>query len=37
VVWDGRGADGAALPSGVYFCRVSAGAESRTAKLVLLR
>jgi choice-of-anchor B domain-containing protein len=37
VVWDGRGADGAALPSGVYFCRVSAGAESRSAKLVLLR
>lgn len=37
MTWDGRNDDGAAMPSGVYFCRVSAGGESRTGRLVLLR
>ena len=37
VVWDGRDDTGAPLPSGVYFCRVRAGGETRGGRLVLLR
>jgi choice-of-anchor B domain-containing protein len=35
--WDGKNDAGAAVPSGVYFCRVRAGTESESARLVLLR
>jgi len=36
-VWDGRGADGAAAPPGVYFLRASgAGAAAATARVVKL-
>jgi hypothetical protein len=35
--WDGRGDDGARLPSGVYFCRASAGSQTQTGRLVLVR
>jgi len=37
LVWDGRNDSGVQLPSGVYFCRVRAGTEERTTRLVLLR
>ncbi len=37
LTWDGSGDDGRALPAGVYFCRVSAGGETRTARVVLAR
>ncbi|MDH4037417.1 MAG: choice-of-anchor B family protein [Candidatus Krumholzibacteria bacterium] len=37
VAWDGRSDAGVAVPSGVYFCRVSAAGEERTGRLVLLR
>lgn len=34
--WDGRAADGGKVPSGVYFCRVTAGgAEARTTLVML--
>ncbi len=33
--WDRRGSDGKTVPAGAYFCRLSAGAESRTVRLVL--
>jgi hypothetical protein len=35
--WDGRDADGAALASGAYLCRLRAGAETVARKLVLLK
>jgi hypothetical protein len=35
--WDGRDAEGHALPSGVYLGRLAAGGEERELKLVLLR
>jgi hypothetical protein len=35
--WNGRGDDGAAAPSGVYFYRASAGASVASRKLVLMR
>ena len=35
--WDGRNPSGVQVPSGIYFCRVSAGASSRTIRMVLLR
>jgi len=34
--WDGRGENGVLLPAGIYFCRLEAGAERLTRKLVLL-
>jgi hypothetical protein len=37
VAWDGRGANGLALSSGVYFARVSFSGETRTKKMVLLK
>jgi hypothetical protein len=37
VEWDGRGANGLALSSGVYFARVSSNGETRTKKMVLLK
>jgi len=35
--WDGRAHDGTAVASGIYFCRLIAGAMSETRKLVLLK
>ncbi|MGD9139917.1 MAG: FlgD immunoglobulin-like domain containing protein [bacterium] len=35
--WDGRDGNGADVPPGVYFCRIKAGAEEATGKLVLTR
>ncbi|MCX5800865.1 MAG: T9SS type A sorting domain-containing protein, partial [Candidatus Eisenbacteria bacterium] len=37
VLWDGRGDDGVALPSGVYFCSIKAGEFAATRKMVMLR
>jgi hypothetical protein len=37
VTWDGRGDEGARMPSGVYFLRVRAGGESQAVKLVLTK
>jgi hypothetical protein len=36
-VWDGRDERGHAVPSGVYFCRLDAGEETRRLKLTLVR
>jgi hypothetical protein len=35
--WDGRGGDGAAAPSGVYFARLATEEATRTVKMVLAR
>jgi hypothetical protein len=37
VHWDGRDDAGGPLPSGMYFARLASGAETRTARLVLIR
>ncbi len=37
VTWDGRNGRGRSVASGIYFCRLVAGRESSTAKLVLLK
>ncbi|MBU1701539.1 MAG: right-handed parallel beta-helix repeat-containing protein [Candidatus Eisenbacteria bacterium] len=37
LVWDGRDDQGRDIQSGVYFCRISAGDEQKSRKLVLLR
>jgi poly-gamma-glutamate capsule biosynthesis protein CapA/YwtB (metallophosphatase superfamily) len=37
VVWDGRDKTGRAASCGTYFCRLEAGREQRTAKIVLQR
>ena len=37
IVWSGRTVSGRAAASGVYFCRLKAGAVLDTRKLVLLR
>jgi hypothetical protein len=36
-VWDGRGDDGAVLPSGVYFYSLETGGIVTTHKMVLLK
>jgi flagellar hook assembly protein FlgD len=36
-VWDGKGDDGNALPSGVYFYSIKAGEFGAARKIVLLR
>lgn len=37
VVWDGRDADGARVPGGVYFARVTDGTGTRTVRIVRTR
>ena len=37
VSWDGRGEEGRQLASGLYLCRLRAGALSQSRKLLLLR
>ncbi len=37
IVWDGRGSRGRPLPAGVYWARVTAGGESATARLTVVR
>ena len=37
LVWNGENADRLAVSSGVYFCRLCFGGESRTAKILLLK
>jgi len=37
VIWDGRGDDGRAVPSGPYLGRVSGGGQVRSVKLALLK
>jgi flagellar hook assembly protein FlgD len=36
-VWDGTGSNGRVSPPGVYFLRLEAGSETRSAKLVRVR
>jgi hypothetical protein len=37
VVWDGRGADGAAVAAGIYFVQAESGGERATTRLVRLQ
>jgi hypothetical protein len=37
VTWDGRDRDGREAAAGVYYCRVQAGAHSRTRSVLLIR
>jgi hypothetical protein len=37
VMWDGRDRDGRDLGSGVYFCRLRVGRETKTTKMLLVR
>jgi hypothetical protein len=37
LVWGGIDGHGELVPSGVYFCRLTAGGLTQTRKLVLLR
>jgi hypothetical protein len=37
VAWDGADGKGDRLTSGVYFCRLSAGAKTSTAKMILMK
>jgi aminopeptidase N len=36
-VWDGTGGDGARVAAGVYFCRLEAGGNETTAKMLIIR
>jgi hypothetical protein len=36
-VWNGRDGRGASTPSGVYFCRITSGPESRVIRLLRFR
>lgn len=36
-IWDGQDAAGHAVPTGTYFCRLSAGLDIQTRKLTLVR
>jgi hypothetical protein len=36
-VWDGRDAQGRAVVSGIYFCRLAAGSFAKTVKLTVMR
>jgi hypothetical protein len=36
-IWDGTDESGAAVASGVYFCRLDAGPLTHTRKMVLLK
>ncbi len=36
-IWDGTDFSGDVVPSGVYFCKVQAGQDSRIAKMLLLK
>ena len=35
--WDGRDLNGAAMPSGIYFCRLTGASQTLQQKLLLLR
>jgi flagellar hook assembly protein FlgD len=35
VVWNARSANGNVLPSGIYFCRVQSGNQSKVIKMLL--
>ena len=37
VAWDGTDQEGAALPGGVYFARLSVGDQNRTQRVLLVR
>ena len=37
VTWNGEGANGSSLPSGVYLCRLKAGGENQAQRLTLLK
>jgi flagellar hook assembly protein FlgD len=37
LAWDGRADDGAAMPSGVYLCRLAGGSETHERKMMLVR
>ena len=37
VVWDGRDAEGALLPSGLYWVRLRADRQERTSRLLVIR
>ena len=37
VVWDGTDGDGRTVASGAYFCRMVAGSDESTAKMILVR
>ncbi|HEX5132867.1 MAG TPA: choice-of-anchor B family protein, partial [Candidatus Krumholzibacteria bacterium] len=37
LTWDGRDDSGVRMASGIYFCRVAGGGETRVGKMVLLR
>jgi hypothetical protein len=37
IVWDGKSGTGDQVPSGVYFCRLTAGRFDKTAKIIRMR
>ncbi|RMF10787.1 MAG: T9SS C-terminal target domain-containing protein, partial [Candidatus Neomarinimicrobiota bacterium] len=36
-IWDGRNAEGAEVPAGMYFARMTAGEYSKVIKMVLMK